>query len=136
SLSELKKKITKNNIVLVTGNIDEIFSYNKSIKFINSKDKFISLIDYLRNFGQKMNIKYLEYYEDLYGHTDLNDVNYGAKIEDIKFNSKDSETEYIYNKFKNSAETIKEYTDKICKKLNPIDGENKKNSSLFIINYF
>lgn len=135
SLQQLWIKVQQKNIVLVSGNVDEIIpvSLQSYQKILNNSDDnkigFISLIEYLSQKSKSFNnLRVFSNFSPINGNQTNNDVF------NINQNTNDEEDEFLSNESDNSC-SVEDYIDWLNQIVKNIDEDNKSGTSMFVINF-
>lgn len=133
SLQQLWIKIQQKNIVLVSGNVDEIIpvslqSYQKILNNSDNKIGFISLIEYLSQKSKYFNnLKVFSSFSPING----NQTNDNNIINNINKNSND---DFLSGELDNSC-SIEDYINWLNQTVKNINEDTKSCSSMFVINF-
>ena len=129
SLKVLKNKIDQKNIVLISGNIDEIFSMvdnNVSKEIKPEIEQTYSLTDFILEEAQLNKYDYIEMYHSSKGIINFSNK-HNPKQEDKDFDDLDDQADT------NTKPPLNVYLKQITSTINQSDDLKKKHSCLYII---
>ncbi len=140
SLEQLWIKIQQKNVVLVSGNVDELIStssqgYKKLIRSNNNSSYFIDLTEFLsiKSKEEFSNLDLFSYFSPIKGNIITSKDNDSHLLKEKNTNSNDEFLDFDEN---NSSQSLEEYIDWISTQLTNFKNDYDKTSrALFILNF-